>query len=185
MATAISRSIGAIPVADLQANVIDWSYFLRVDIAAPVGTKRFTDRSASFTGNIDGTSQAWTHGIGLQVGALDQGRQFILRPSSFSAANLNYTWGNWAATPGLRDAEVQIYVGWFSSAGVLTGSVKLYHGKIDNHRHLERSEMALKPWIATWARRVMVPVPGLSSLLPAELMPEDGKQIYWNTTAKK
>lgn len=178
-AAAISRNVGAIPTADLDANTVDWSYFLRVDIDAPVGTVRYTDRLASFTGNIDGSSETWTAGKGLKVGKLDQGRQFVLTPSTFSVANLDYVWSNYANSPGIRDATVQIWAGWFSAAGVLTDKVKLYYGKIDNHRMGKRAEIALKPWRALWARRCVTPIPILSSLLPAALAPEDGTIIYW------
>jgi hypothetical protein len=119
--TAIVRDIGSIPVADLQANTIDWGWFVSVDIAAPVGMKRFCNRAVNVTDNIDGSSQTWTCGVGLEVGNIDQGREFVLNPSTMSVDNINNTWGNWANSPGLRDVPVEIYVVWYDAAGAMTG----------------------------------------------------------------
>jgi hypothetical protein len=175
--TAIVRDIGSIPVADLQANTIDWGWFVSVDIAAPVGMKRFCNRAVNVTDNIDGSSQTWTCGVGLEVGNIDQGREFVLNPSTMSVDNINNTWGNWANSPGLRDVPVEIYVVWYDAAGAMTGAVKMWSGRIDEQRHLQRSEFGLKPWRAQWARRVLTAIPGQSPLLPAPFMPADGTKF--------
>lgn len=176
--TAILRDISTIPVADLRAGVIDWSWFVRTDIASPVGIKRWTDRGSDVTANIDGTSQTWTSGVGLQVGNIDQGREFVLNPSTISFANLNWTWSGWANSPGLRDADVYIYVVWYdTTTGAMSGAVRMWTGRIEEQSHLDRSEFGLKPWRAQWARKVVVPIPGQSPLLPAPFMPVDGTKF--------
>lgn len=177
MATAILRDIGSIPVADLRANRIDWNWYVRIDVPAPVGTKRFSDGARNYTANIDGAAATWICGAGLQVGTIDQGRDFVLKPTTISFANINNTWSNWANSPGLRDADVYVYVVWYSGSGAISGAVLLWSGRIEEQSHLNRSEFALKPWRAQWARRVMSPVPGVSPFLPAPFMPADGTKI--------
>lgn len=185
MAGEILRDIGSIPIADIQAGIIDWSYFVRVDVPAPVGITRWTDRAASFTGNVDGAgAQTWTAGNGLQIGDVQQGRELILNPTWFSLANLNYTWTNWANSPGLSNAAALIYVGWFGAAGALTGGVKLYEGVIGYHRMLSRAEISLNPGTAKSRRRCVAHIPGRSPLIPAPLMPDDGVKIYRTSTSR-
>lgn len=181
MTTPIARNISSIPVALIEANEIDWGWFVRVDVASPVGTKRFCDRAADYTGAIEATSATWLCGSDLRVGAIDQGREFTLQPSNFSVSNLDYTWSNWAQSPGISDAPVEIYVGWFNADGSLAGAVKLYHGRIDNHGVLSRAELALKPWVSEWARRALRHVPGMSPRLAAPLAPKDGDEVRWET----
>jgi len=174
------RDIGTITVAELQARQIDWSFFVQIDIAAPVGTVRFTNRKGDFVGELDGSpgSPDWQL-ADMNVGSLDQGRQSASAVSQIDFANIDFTWTNWANTPGLRGAEVTVWAGWFAADGVtLSGYVKVYAGRIDNHRCGTRAEIALKPGRNKWARKVMTHVSGKSPLLPAALMPEDGTILH-------
>jgi hypothetical protein len=182
----LERDIGTIPTSALEANVIRWQWFVKMQIAAPVGTKRFTDAEDDLTIDVDGSSQTWT-ATDLQVGNLDQGKQFFLNPSTISFGNLDTppTWSTWANSPGLRNATVEVWAGWWTTAGVYSDAVKLYHGKVDNHRPGNRCEIALKPWHSLWARDCPTHIPGLSDLLPAALMPKYGETIYWNSDQKR
>lgn len=159
------RNIGSIPTSLLQANVIDWAYFVRVDVGGAVGTKRFTDHhTGDQTRSIDGSSQLWSFDDFL-VGPLDQGNQSTLRVSWLNFANLPEPpatagkWTTWANVPGLRHAVVFVYVGWYDSDGAFAGSYKAYEGRIDNQECGRRAMLALKPHIAPWAKKAPWAVP--------------------------
>lgn len=172
----MSRDLGGTPLGTIQANEIDWSYFVRIDIASPVGTKRWTDRPAGdFTGNVDGSSQTWT-GADLIMGPLDQGDQEMVSWMDF--ANLDYTWTSWANSPGLRGATVQVWVAWFDAAGAVAGSYKVYDGRVDNGEYGPRAKMALTPQGRGWSRDV--PYATIQEL-GFNLMPAQGITIYWGT----
>lgn len=169
------RDLGDIDVAELQANVSDWAYFVRVDLPAPVGTKRFTDWwSGDFTGNIDGVVATWT-ATDVVVGRVGQGKQGPLVVSSLDFANLNYTWTNWVNSPGLRGVAVTVYHVRLNADQSLNGAIEMYPGTIDSHKVLARAELALTPGHASWSKRILSPVPGMHVLLPAELMPSDSE----------
>lgn len=181
------RDLSHLPAGFLQltqASVIDWSYAVRLDIAAPVGTVRFTDRHSNFTANVDGTSQTWVS-ADMKVGKMPQGRQKPLDVTQLNFANLDYTWTNWANSPGLRKAEVRIWKAWFDPLGLIglpgayVGPIEVWRGHVDNQELLRRAKLALKPWSAKWARRAMTAIPGLSPELPAPLMPKEDEEIHW------
>lgn len=177
----ISRDLGTIPVGRLQSNTVDWFYFVKIEIASPVGTKRFTNRHTDYTGDIDGSSQTWV-AEDMQCGGFGQGKQGALRVAKLSFANLDYTWTNWANSPGLRKTNVSVWRGEFNPAdGLLDDAILIYVGTIDSHQCGERANLAIKPWRSTWGRKVVTAIPGLSPLLPAPLMPKDGELIRWNT----
>jgi hypothetical protein len=173
----MQRDLGGILPSQLAANVIDWCHAISVEIPT-VGTVRMTDRVNSFTASVDGSPQLWT-ATDVKVGNLDQGRQTAMSVSYLSIANLDYVWTTWGNVPGLRDAVVHIWEVWFDSTGAYAGAVLKYEGQIDSHSLGNRANLALKPWKAHWNRRVMTQVPGLSSELPAPLMPADDAVIYW------
>jgi len=172
------RDLGTVTTGLLEANVVDFSYFIRLDIPAPTGTVRFTTRHTSVTEDIDGSEQLWSV-ADVVVGNLDQGQQTTGSVSTLSFANLDYAWTVLANSPGLRDVDVQVWEGWFDADGDFVGSILRYEGQIDNQRCGERAEFALKPFRAFWRRRVVTQVPGISHLQPAPLMPDDNAIIYW------
>lgn len=159
------RDLGAGLVDLLQRNRIDWSYFVRIDLAAPVGTKRFTDRRVSVTEDIDGAPELWST-ADLKVGRMSQGRQGPLTVSSLSFANLDNTWTNWKNQVGLRGASVQVWAGWYTAAGAFEEASLIYEGKIDSQQLGPRSELALKPWRVLWGRRAVWAVPGPRCIYP-------------------
>lgn len=176
------RDIGTITVEELQARNIDWSWFVEIVLADPVGAVRFTNRKQTFSGELDGSivfgSPDWIL-ANMNVGSLDQGRQSASAVSQIDFANIDFTWTTWANTPGLKDADVAVWAGWFAADGVsLSGYVKYYSGRIDNYRCGVRAELALKPGRSKWARKILTPVSGRSPLLPAALMPEDGTVLH-------
>jgi hypothetical protein len=176
------RDLGTITVEELQARNIDWSYFVEIDIKAPVGLVRFTNRKRDFVGELSGDlvpgNPDWILS-NMNVGSLDQGRQSASSVSQIDFANLDWTWTNWANTPGLRKSEIRVWVGWFNADGAtLSGYFLHYAGRIDNHRCGVRAELALKPGRAKWKHRVLAHISGKSPLLPAPLMPEDGTILH-------
>lgn len=172
--TAIERDIGDITDEQLTAATSDWCYFVKVDMPAPVGVKRFT-QFRDFTGNIDGTVATWFN-ADVRVGRLPQSRANALAVSSLSFANIDYTWTNWAQNYGLRRRNITVYHVRFNADGSLNGEVRMYEGHIDNHSLLTRAEFAIKPFHIPWGRRCVTAVPGLSPLLPAELAPADDEE---------
>lgn len=160
------RDLGTIPLADLQANNIDWSFFLRLDFASGPGTQRFTDRACgatgSYTGSIDGSSQTWTE-RGLRVPYAAQSRNGLLDVSFFTIDNLDNTFSGWAQSgPGMRGVPVTLYIAWFSSAGALDGSYIGFKGITDDGLYRSEAQVTLKPGSATpWGKRMLgAPVGG-------------------------
>lgn len=175
----MQRNIGTIDPNDLNSERIAWSWFVSINVSG-VGVQRYTDSSDDYTGDIDGSSQTWT-AWDLSVGNLDQGSQSAVSVSWIEVANLDETFSTWANSPGLRNADVEVWYAQFDVAtDALVDSVPMYVGRIDNHRIGPRAYLALKPGRSTWARSTFTAVPGQSPLLPAPLMPKDGVTIYWN-----
>src|SRR6266542_7058846 len=177
----MGRNLGAISPATIQANAIDHSYFVRADVAAPVGTKRWTDRWVDFTGNIDGGSQTWTSGDFI-LGPLNQSSHASTAVSSVSFANLfdqNLApWTGWAISPGLRGVKAQIWDAWFSlSTGALIDKVKLFEGTIDGGEFGDRANLELAPYIKPWSRQI----PSITGMVlgAAPLMPDVNTTIHW------
>lgn len=162
-----------------QANVIDRSYFARIDIGGAVGTKRFTERSlpgGSASLNIEGTTQTWTE-AGLTVGPLDQSDHDISSVSWLKFSNLDGQWTTWGNTPGLRNAPVLVYDAWFNTDGSLAGSFLVYQGKVDNQELGDVAMLALKPFATPWAREV--PWATALNLGAAPIMPRPNTVIQW------
>lgn len=164
-----------------QANEADWSYFVKVIGSGAIGTRRFTDRAADVTANVDGSSQTWT-ADDVIVSGPSQSEEEILSPAYLDFANLDYTWTNWANTPGLRGASVYIYKGWFSG-GSLSGAYELFRGEIDNQALGERAMLALKPFGLAWERSACwQPLELIDSMFNV-LMPDRTKTIHWGPVA--
>jgi hypothetical protein len=182
------RNLGTVPTADTAKPNIDYSHFVRVDLPAPVGTKRWTDRRVG-TGvslSIDGSSQTWTQSDVI-VGLLDQGTQDLGTVSQVSFANLDYTWTNWAntvwtnGTVGLKGVLVHVWWGWFDwQSGTFTGAPKVYKGKIDRQEHLQRSTLAL----TAGTRQRMSCYMTAKTLGAASIMPPPGVTIYLDNQSR-
>lgn len=174
-----------------QANDIIHYAFVRVDVASPIGTKRFTDMPGGLTANIDGAgSLPWSEDA-VMAGALDQSDQDTMKVSWLKFANLPESpatvgkWTTWANSPGLRNAPIFVYDAWFNinadlSIGSLAGALLLYQGKIDNHELLEVATLALKPFATPWTREVPW-VTGLN-LGAAALLPKQDTTVQWGST---
>lgn len=157
-----TRNLGGVQVATIAANVVDWSLFVRIDFPSPTGTQRFTDRPGGFTGNIDGSSQAWTE-KSFVLGAANQSRQDVLSVSWLEFDNLDYTFQSWANTPGLRDVVVKVYAGWFNG-GSLEGAYAIYEGRFDDAEISQKAKITLKPHVTTWAQKILGNVLGTSCM---------------------
>lgn len=111
-------------------------------------------------------------GNGLVIDSLDQTDQSVLSVSSMSFANLDYAWTNWVntawqnGTTGLRGRPVYIWQVWFDSSNNLYGGIKLYEGQIDNHEIGERAQLALRPYLTTWARFAPWAIPSPLCIYP-------------------
>lgn len=176
----MSRSIPS--VAAVQSNRIDYSHFVKVAVGGAVGDKYFTDRTAAagtetLTYDIDGLGAVAYTIADLLVGPLDQSEQDTLGVSWLSFANLDYTWTTWANTPGLRNADVEVWRGQFDADGALLGSWKAYVGKIDGHECGDRATLALKPHATPWTR--LAPSVTGKNLGAANLIPDKSKTIHW------
>jgi hypothetical protein len=179
----MGRNLGSIPLVEVQNNV-NFSYlFARVDVASPVGTKRYSEAFfGDFTGNIDGSSQLWSAADFL-VGGLNQSAQNVTSVSSISFANISDAgtlapWTGWAITPGLRGAKVQIWVAYFDrSTLALIDKVKLFEGTIDSGEFGDRATMAVAPYVKPWSRQV----PAITGMMlgAAPLMPDPTVTIRW------
>src|SRR4029077_10401990 len=176
----VARKTGTVTTALTQQDAVDHSYFVRTDIASPVGTKRWTDRdclgAGSYTGSIDGSSQTWTE-AGLIVGPLDQSDNDTLSVSWLRFWNLDWTWTNWANSPGLRNALVWVYDAWFNTDGSLAGSILIYNGKIDNQELGPEAMLALKPFATPWSKEI--PWVTWTNLGASPIMPKPNTVIQW------
>jgi hypothetical protein len=194
------RNLGSLPLSQVQANEFDWSYFVRIDVASPIGTKRFTDRycgpttppapsqqsfidtSARTTSlSIDGSTQLWSEDD-VVVGGLDQGQQTMLAVSWLSFANLEETpgagpkWTGWANNPGLANAPVKVWHVRFDPAtGAFVEKILMYDGKVDNARYGSRAELALR----SAPIRRLVPTATAQLLGAGPIMPDLHTTIYW------
>jgi len=149
----VTRALGysAALAAATADNKLAWRWFVRVDIATPVGTKRFCDYATPGvqTLNIDGTTQAWNE-TDVLVGGLDQGVQSKVSFVDFS--NLDGQWTAWALTPGLRSAAVRVYHVQFNADGTLAGPVKMYQGMVGGQSHLDRTHLELVPSVNPYSK---------------------------------
>jgi hypothetical protein len=145
----------------VQANVVDWSYFIRFDFGGGTGTLRFTDRySGDYTGNIDGAgSLLWTYS-GFDVGPLDQSTNNPDSVSWLRFPNLDYFWTNLASTPGIRNIPVQVWRGQFDATGTLTDKWKAYQGVCDDHTISASFQVTLKPGTTPWAKALPAQIIG-------------------------
>jgi len=154
------------------APTLYWAYFVRIDIAAPVGTKRFSAWHIDITANIDGTSQLWSSDMMLMnVEGIEQGEKQTLSSASFSVGNAADPplWSQWAQSPGLRSAAVQIYRVQFNAAGSLVASVKRYDGRVDAQEIDTIAHLFLTPHNRPWSRQAPYATPaflGASALFP-------------------
>lgn len=177
---------GPIPASALQDPLIQWCWCVRIDVAAPIGTLRFTDGgpSGNVSANLDGTGvQTWVE-TPLVVGTLDQGEQGTLSVSSVSFANGDDppTWSGYVASPGLRNAAVQVYFVMFDKyLSTLTGYFKAYDGHVDNQQIGQWAELVLKPHHSPWSREA--PFLTLSQLGLGGLMPDPAIPLYFGDTA--
>jgi hypothetical protein len=144
------RTLGPITDALLKANEIEIWHFISIHFPSPTGTLRFTDRKFGFVGNVDGTSQTWNE-TDFQIGPIFQSRQQVLQVNWIKFANLDFTWTNYAFTPGLSNVLVRIYSAhWNTVTNAYVGSYLLYEGRIDSAELSTVANMALRPHHSPW-----------------------------------
>lgn len=153
------RSIGAITAAQLAAENIDWSYFVKWTDADGTGPFYYTDRPGGFVGNIGALgSQTWVE-TDVIVGPIPQSVQDFNVVSWIDFSNVDFSWRNRASV--IRWSDVLIFVGQFDpAAGTLIDSWKIWQGEADDAILGVRARISLKPEKALWAQRVCWQVPG-------------------------
>jgi len=188
------RDLNGVPVADTQKSQIDWNHFVRIDLPAPVGIVRLTDRPVGDSGislSIDGGAQTWNE-ADVIVESLDQASQDFLSVSGISFQNINplsalgdRTWRSLDGlvfadgTTGLLGKIVHVWAGYFDwLAGTFTGGPKIFRGKIDARRYQLRAELSLRPGTA----QRIAPYMTAKMLGAASIMPDPGTVIFLDNT---
>jgi hypothetical protein len=118
------RDLGGISDAATQDNNVQVYWFVRLDIASPVGTKCFTNKPCDATGKItlnlrgDGSFDWYEYDV--EVGTIkeqvddDTNLSFLKFGNvSAQAGLLDRQWTKWSNTPGLRGTTVWIYKAQF------------------------------------------------------------------------
>jgi hypothetical protein len=140
------------PLSDLQSRVFDWAWFVKFEIASPVGTKRFTDYPNDIAINVDGTVQTWLES-GANVGPINQAKSGAATVSWIEMPNMDTLWAQWANIPGLKGTLVTIYVGVWSSASIYDGAYVVAIMEIDEHLVSNWAQLTLVPPRSTnWAK---------------------------------
>jgi hypothetical protein len=151
------RSFTGISETLLRSRNIAFWHFAAITLPSPVGIQRFTNRPTGYTGNIDGSSQVWAESS-LEVGPIHQSRQQTLQVNWIKFINLDYTWTNWAFTPGIRGSLVSIYEAWWDTSTTPFTFVESfigYEGKIDDHELGTRVQLVLRPFHTPWTLRIL------------------------------
>lgn len=144
----------------LRQRQIDWSWFVKVVVASPVGAVYFTNRYTGVDVTIDIGHSLGSHtwlNRGFTVASLDQNAMNILSPSSITFDDLDRAFNDWAKTPGLLGATIGVYLGMYdylglhAAPGSFAGSLLLYTGEFDNHQPGDKFEAALAPFGPHWS----------------------------------
>lgn len=163
-----TRSLGGGSAADVQANRIQQWWFIKVEFAAPVGTKYFTDRPTFPADFIsldigDGSGlQNWYH-YDIQRGPLDQSSTDPINVSWIKFQNIFFDgvakpWTKWCNTPGVKGTKVTVWLIQFQlSVAQETNTIlvrsKLYEGKFDDGVYeKDYAQITLKPPDTPWGR---------------------------------
>ena len=161
------RDLTGIPDSDLTSSggALAWFHFIKIVFPSPTGTLRWCNHPApgldAYTGNIDGTSQAWDVTRPNRVTGLAYGREDALQDAAVEFANLDDYFTSLKTTHGtLRGNLVEIYRANFTvtlypdkppDIGALKKSKRMFRGETDRASRGSICGIALKPGRPSWA----------------------------------
>lgn len=162
------RELTGIPDSDLESHggALAYFYFIKIVFPSPTGTLRWCNHPAegldAYTGNIDGTSQAWNVTRPNRVLGVSYGREAVLENAHLQFANRDDYFTTLKTTHGtLRGHLCEVYRAHFQVTlytdgrppliGALKKSKRIFRGETDRASRGEVCGIALKPGRAPWA----------------------------------
>lgn len=149
------RDLGGVGLGYLNNSIVQWAYFVRINIPDPYGPLYLTDHYESVTGhNIGGwgTEIEWdAETRGLEIKGLSESMNNPLNVSYLNIHNLDRHFTYASNAVGLRRCDIDIYVAEFDPyTGDYLGSYKRFGGEIDDHTLSSLATLNLKPHNTPW-----------------------------------
>lgn len=147
------RALGGVPVVNIQANNIQYAWFVKIEI--PAGSFiYYTDKSSDYVDashNINGVDTPTWSSYDIKIGPLVQNQISPLDVSYIEIENLDNVWSTYMLTNGTRFRSIQIYMAWFDPiTDAFLGSMKVFDGRSDECTLGSRIRMSLVPHRTPW-----------------------------------
>ncbi len=154
------RTLGSITSADVEANIVDFCWFFKIEIPTSSYVRYTTHPDGDYAfdgsgGDFDSVAATWV-GYDFTIGSLVQNQSSPLDVSYVDIQNLDNVWSDYLLNDGIRFRSVQIWQAWFDTTdGSFIGSLKMYDGRTDEATlDGNRIKISLAPHRTPWTVQI-------------------------------